>query len=143
MKPLFVLFVAALSTLPATAPASKDTEAPKGDKEPPKVATDNKNTLVKAYRDKLKATASTAWPGWEAEKVIDGDVQTSWFSQRGDAAAKGKKPWVMVAFPEDVTVAHVTVLGNREPHWFNGYTILNGMVEFLDADGKQLWVDEN
>ena len=110
---------------------------------PPKVKTDNKNTLVKKYAPRLKVTASTFWPGWEPKKVIDGDVQTSWFSAGGDAAAKGTKPWVAVTFPEDVTVRRVTILGNREPAWFEGYTILTGLVEFLDAGGKRLWVDEN
>src|SRR5437660_1253838 len=112
-------------------------------KEVPKVTTDNKNTLIKAHQGKLKVTASTFWTGWEPEKVIDGDVQTSWFTARGDAAAKGTKPWIAITFPQDVTVTRVTILGNREPNWFEGYTILKGMVEFLDADGKQLWVDEN
>jgi hypothetical protein len=112
-------------------------------KELPKVVTDNKNTLVKAHRGKLMATASSYWPGWEPEKVLDGDVATSWFTARGDAAAKGTKPWITITFPEDVTVTRVTVVGNREPAWFDGYTILTGMVEFLGADGKQLWVDEN
>src|SRR5262245_13794240 len=110
-------------------PAAATQERP-GGKELPKVVTDNKNTLVKAHRDKLKATASTFWPGWEPEKVIDGDVQTSWFTQRGDAAAKGTKPWVMVTFPKDVTVTRVTIVGNREPSWFDGYTIVTGLVEF-------------
>ena len=49
----------------------------------------------------------------------------------------------MVTFPEDVAVTRVTILGNREPSWYDGFTILTGMVEFLDADGKQIWVDEN
>jgi hypothetical protein len=109
----------------------------------PKVVTDNKNTLVKEHRARLKVTASSFWPGWEPAKVIDGNVQTSWFSERGDAAARGKKPWLMVTFPKDVTVARVTILGNREPAWFDGYTIRSGMVEFLDGAGKRLWVDEN
>src|SRR2546430_11383927 len=75
-----------------------------GLKELPKVVTDNKNTLVKDRRAKLKVTASSFWRGWEPDKVIDGDVETSWFTERGDAAAKGTKPWVAVTFPEDVTV---------------------------------------
>ncbi len=112
-------------------------------KELPKVVTDNKNTLIKAHREKLKVTASSFYPGWEPEKVIDDTVETSWFSASGDAAAKGKKPWVTITFPEDVKVTRVTIVGNREPSWFEGYTILTGMVEFLDADGKQLWVEEN
>jgi hypothetical protein len=109
----------------------------------PKVITDNKNTLVKKHRDELKVTASSFWVGWEPAKAIDGDLETSWFTERGDAAARGKKPWIMVTFPKDVTVTRVTILGNREPNWFDGYTILSGLVEFLDADGKRLWLDEN
>jgi hypothetical protein len=140
---MFLLFIAAAASVLAPTPPSPGPETPKSDKEPPKVVTDNKNTLITAYRKKLTATASTEWPGWEAKKLIDGDVQTSWFSAHGDAAALGKKPWVTVTFPEDVTVARVTILGNREPAWYTGFTILDGMVEFLDADGKQLWVDEN
>jgi hypothetical protein len=146
-NPMKTIFLALLTAaMFALAPAAPPTPAPPpspADKEPPKVASDNKNTLLKAYRGKLEATASTFWPNWKAERIIDGDDKTSWFSAQGDAAAKGKKPWVMVTFPEDVTVTRVTVLGNREPNWSNGYTILSGMVEFLDADGKQLWADEN
>jgi putative intracellular protease/amidase len=112
-------------------------------KEPPKVDTNNANTLLKAHRTNLKVTASSFWTGWEPEKAIDGNVETSWFSARGDAAARGTKPWIMITFPQDVLVTRVTIVGNREPAWFDGYTILTGMVEFLDAGGKQIWVDEN
>jgi hypothetical protein len=112
-------------------------------KDLPKVVTDNKNTLVKEYRKELQVTASSFWPGWAPEKVVDDNVETSWFTQRGDAAAKGTKPWITVTFPEDVTVKRVTIVGNREPSWFEGYTILTGLIEFQDADGKRLWVDEN
>jgi hypothetical protein len=117
---------------------------PKGElKELPPVTTDNKNTLVKKYRDKLKATASTVYPGWPAEKVLDGNVETSWFSATGDTTTKGTKPWVNITFPEDVTVSRVTVLGNREPAWLKGYTILAGSLELLDGDGKRLFYDDN
>jgi hypothetical protein len=112
-------------------------------KELPEAVKGNKNTLVKAYRGKLKVTASTFWPGWEPGKVIDENLETSWFTQRGDAAAKGTKPWVRVTFPEGVTVKRVTVVGNREPAWYDGYTIVSGLIELHDADGKLLWADEN
>ena len=80
--------------------AGQEAAEPKGVKEPPKVVTDNKNTLVKTHRAKLVVSASSFWPGWEPEKVIDDNMETSWFSQRGDAAAKGTKPWVTLTFPE-------------------------------------------
>jgi hypothetical protein len=97
-------------------------------KEDPKVVTDNKNTLLLKYKGKLKFSCSTFWPQWEVEKAFDGNLLTSWFSAKGDAAAFGKKPWVQVTFPEDVTVRRITVLGNREPAWLKGYTILAGSV---------------
>jgi hypothetical protein len=120
-------------------------EQPKKEKpkEPPKVVTENKNTLIKKHRDKLKLSCSTFFNGWPVERIVDGDTKTSWFSAMGDAAAQGTKPWVMIEFPEDVTVSLVTVLGNREEPFAKGYTILSGKVEFLNAEGKVLFADEN
>jgi hypothetical protein len=105
-------------------------------------AAENKNTLVEKHRDKLTVTASTSYQGYGPEKVVDGNVQTSWFSASGDSAAQGKVPWIMVAFPEDVTVQRVNVLGNRDPTYPNGYSVLTGLAEFLDADGKVVWKEE-
>jgi F5/8 type C domain len=103
---------------------------------------ENKNTLVEKYRAKLAVTASSSYQGWGPEKVIDGSKETSWFSATGDAAAHGKMPWIMVTFPDDVTVQRLTVLGNREPSYPTGYSVLTGLAEFLDADGKVLWSEE-
>ena len=64
---------------------------------------------------------------------------TSWFTDRGDAAAFGKKPWIAVDFPQTVTVRRVTLLSNREPPWQIGYTILVGRLELLDSEGKVLF----
>jgi hypothetical protein len=74
---------------------------------------------------------------------VDGELKSSWFSGSNDSAAKGKKPWLQIGFPEDVTVNRVTVLGNRDPQWLNGYTILAGKLELLDKDDKVLWSEEN
>jgi F5/8 type C domain len=112
-------------------------------KEPPKVKTDNKNGLIKKYRDKLELAASTTYPGWGCEKAIDGNLETSWFSNTDDSVAKGKKPWFEVKFPEDVAISRVTVLGNREPSWLKGYTILAGGLELLDKDGKRIHYEDN
>jgi hypothetical protein len=103
---------------------------------------ENKNTLVEKYKEKLTATASTFFQGYPPERVIDGDPKVSWYSATGDSAAQGKSPWIMIAFPEDVTVKRVTVLGNRDPNYPLGYSVLTGLAEFLDADGKVLWKEE-
>lgn len=101
--------------------------------------TDNANSLIKEYRGKLKFSCSSFWPTWGPEKAFDGNPLKSWFTQRGDAAAFGKKPWVAVEFPQTVTVRRVTLLSNREPPWQIGYTILVGRLELLDKEGKVLF----
>ena len=103
----------------------------------------NENTLITLYRDQLKLSASSTWPGWPPEKALDGDPLTSWFSAQDDSAAHGRKTWFQVTFPEDVAVRRVTVLGNREPAWPVGFTILAAGLELLDADGKRLKYEES
>src|SRR5262249_34262231 len=51
-------------------------------------------------------------------------------------------PWVQLEFPSDVPVKRVTIMGNRDPDWLKGYAILEGRIEFLDKDNKQLWKEE-
>jgi hypothetical protein len=119
--------------------ASSGSSADDGEKEPKA----NQNSLVKEYKDKLKLSASTFWPGWPASSAFDGDPKTSWFSAKDDAAAFNKMPWVRVEFPDDVTIRRVTILGNREVAWPTGYTIGVGNIELLDKDGKKLLVQAN
>src|SRR5205807_3265355 len=100
------------------------------------VPPDNKNSLVKEHFKDLKLSASSFWPGWPVENAFDDNIETSWFTAQDDAVAQGTKPWIEVTFPRDVTVRRVTILGNRDPAWLKGYTILSGKVELLDKDSK-------
>src|SRR5688572_24051549 len=106
--------------------------------EPPPVQTDNSNALVLKHHKELELAASTEWVGWPMAYAVDGKVETSWFSAQDDSAAKGKRPWIGMTFPEDVAVKRVTVLGNRDPQWPTGYSILAGRIELCDKDGKVL-----
>jgi hypothetical protein len=54
------------------------------------------------------------------------------------ATVKGTTPWVKLAFPSDVTVKRVTILGNREPQYPKDYSVLAGKLELLDDKGKVL-----
>lgn len=101
--------------------------------------TDNSNSLIEEYRGKLEFSCSSFWPTWGPEKAFDGNVLKSWFTQRGDAAAFGEKPWIAVQFPQAVTVRRVTLISNREPPWQIGYTILVGRLELLDNEGNILY----
>ena len=109
----------------------------------PEVTTDNKNTLVRKYPGRLLLSASSAWDGWPEALAFDDNPHSSWFTAKGDAVAHGTRPWIQVRFPEDVTVKRVSILGNRDPQWLKGYTILAGTIELFDADGKRLAVNEN
>jgi hypothetical protein len=109
----------------------------------PDITTDNKNTLVRKYPGKLLLSASSIWEGWPEALAFDDNPHSSWFTAKGDAVAHGKRPWLQVTFPEDVTVKRVTILGNRDPQWLKGYTILAGTIELLDARGKRLAFNEN
>jgi F5/8 type C domain-containing protein len=102
----------------------------------PPVVTDNKNTLVKRYRTRMRLFASSVWGGWPVENALDGNIESSWFSEHGDAAAMGRSPWLQAVFPENVAVTRVTILGNRDPAWLIGYTILEGRLTVYNARGK-------
>ncbi len=109
----------------------------------PPVTTDNKNTLIKQHREQLRLTASSTWSGWPPANAIDDDIKSSWFSGKNDSAARGKRPWLQVNFPTAVAVRRVTILGNRDPEWLVGFTILAGRVTLTDKDGKVLKEVEN
>ena len=114
-----------------------------GGVEPPPVQTDNSSALVQKHHKELMLSASSEWVGWPMSYVVDGKIETSWFSAQDDSAAKGKRPWIALSFPEDVAVKRVTVLGNRDPQWPTGYSILAGRIELCDKDGKVLHKMEN
>ncbi|MCI0738719.1 MAG: discoidin domain-containing protein [Gemmataceae bacterium] len=109
----------------------------------PEIVTDNKNSLVQKYPGKLLLSASTIWEGWPEALAFDGNPHSSWFTAKGDAVAHGTKPWIQVTFPADVTIKRITILGNRDPRWLKGFTILAGTIELFDASGKKLDFHEN
>jgi len=109
----------------------------------PPVRTDNRNTLVTKYRKQFTLTASSTWGGWPTDNALDGNIESSWFSAQDDSAAMGRKPWIQATFPEDVPVARVTILGNRDPQWLKGYTILSGSITLYDKSGKVLKTETN
>ncbi len=99
----------------------------------------NTNAVVKAHQEKTVASASTEYQNWPASKLIDGDEETSWFSDTNDTATvKGNTPWVKLTLPANVTVKRVTILGNREPNFPTSYSVLAGKLELLDDKGKVL-----
>ncbi len=99
---------------------------------------ENSNWAIKEYASSLNVTCSSNWSGWSAKRLIDGDVNTSWFSAKHDSVAFGSNPWIEVYFPQDLDVKRVSILGNREPRWLNGFAVLCGNLEYFDAKDKKL-----
>lgn len=127
----------ALSTSTVVLPTSPR-PPPEDLTEPPPVATDNRSLLVAAGPDAVTVSASSVYSGWPATNAIDGDVKTSWYSNSNDSAAKGGAPFLQLEFREPVTVRRVTVLGNRDPAFLHGYTILSGRIDVYDARERLL-----
>jgi F5/8 type C domain len=115
--------------------------APAQDVDPP-IKAKNSNEVLKKHGTDLKLTSSSAFDGWPVDKAFDGDPKTSWFSEQDDSAAKGKTPWVEIGFPADTEVKHVTIIGNREPEYPKGFTVLKGKLELLDDKGKVVYSKE-
>ena len=127
-------WLAAILVLPGPALAQDEIQPP--------IKTKNSNALIKEHHKQLQLSSSSSFDGWPESKALDGDPKTSWFSEQDDSVAKGKTPWIELKFPDNVEVKHVTVLGNREPEWLNGYTVLKGKLELIDADGKVVFTKE-
>lgn len=95
----------------------------------------NSNSLIKANLARVSLECSSEYPGWRAERVLDGNAETSWFSITGDSAVHLRRPWIQVNFDEGVTVKRVTLLGNREPRFPAGYSVLCGRLDVLGTNG--------
>jgi hypothetical protein len=104
----------------------------------PEVTTDNKRQLLVAAGAAVVVSASSSYPGWPPSNATDGDIHTSWYSNTNDSAAKGASPFLQLEFPEASTVRRVTILGNRDPAFLKGYTILSGRVELLNREGRAM-----
>jgi len=128
---LFLVLVCRAYAPPPKAAPALDTSKP------------NSNALLKAHKDNVTASASTTYNGYSANSLIDGDEQSTWYSESNDTATvKGNTPWVKIAFPTDVMVRRVTVLGSRDPNYPSGYFVLAGKLELLDEKGKVLFTKE-
>ncbi len=85
----------------------------------------------------VTVTASSAFSGKPASRVLDGSLQTSWFTQVGDAANLRTTPFIELALPSDIALAQIRVTGNRESP--NGFDFLAGFFYAYDAAGNVLF----
>ena len=81
--------------------------------------------------------ASSFSPVSPPERVIDGDLQTSWFTQGGDAANLGTSPFIEVVLPQDANLAQIRLFGNRERP--NVLDFFAGVLTAFDGAGSELF----
>jgi hypothetical protein len=127
-------FIPICLTAVSAAPVPKDVRL--------RLGQENSNALIKSHRAALRVDASSDWQNWPVSHAFDNELKTTWFSGSGDAPMNNATPWIRVIFPQDVFVRRITILGNRDPQYPNGYFILEGRIELLDRDGKVLAVKE-
>lgn len=72
-----------------------------------------------------------------AQRAIDGDLRTSWFTNHGDAANLGGSPFFEMVFPRDVTVSELRMFGNRQLS--ASIHFLAGVFQLSAADGTVLF----
>lgn len=71
---------------------------------------------------------------WAKSRLIDGNLNTSWFTAVNDAANLGKSPYIEVIFPQPVNIKGVNLKGNRE--YQNGYDIFEGILIVNSQSGS-------
>jgi F5/8 type C domain len=101
----------------------------------------NSNAVIARFlMADLQFTTNSHYGGgaYPVSSLFDGNMQNAWYSNSGDGATRARQPWVMVTFPQDVTVRRVTVYGTRDPGWQSGYRVKGGRIELLTAAGEVL-----
>lgn len=113
-------------------PAASNVAAPTRKPPPAVVARDASPPLAG------EPSASSTYSGWPMTNALDGDEKTSWYSGQDDSVAKGKSPFFQLTFPEPRSLRRVSVLGNRDPAYFDGFGILRAQLDVFDASGRLL-----
>ncbi len=127
------------SSAPSAAPAPSGEEqapaAPSASTEPEAELPPKPAATLPLYA-RATVEVSSSYPGWPASNAVDGSEETSWYSGSNDSVAQGRKPFYQLTFKEPTPVRTVTILGNRDPAFLNGYAILEGQLDVFDASGR-------
>ncbi|MGL4424182.1 MAG: discoidin domain-containing protein [Gemmataceae bacterium] len=98
--------------------------------------------LFAKFHETVEVECDSMWQGqWGINSAFDGIDTTSWFSLGRGGPVKGgptNPSWLVVRFPEDVTVTKVTVKGIRETGWREGYNIHQAKFEFFNDDNEKI-----
>ncbi|HYR16508.1 MAG TPA: Ig-like domain-containing protein, partial [Mycobacterium sp.] len=93
--------------------------------------------LVRLLRPPILKVSSSFLNLVPADRAVDGDLNTSWFTDTGDAANLGASPFFEVGIRQAVTVTELRMFGNRESA--NGRDFFAGIFQLFAADGTVLF----
>jgi hypothetical protein len=80
---------------------------------------------------------SSSFPGFGPARAIDGNLLTSWFTARGDAANLGTVPFYEAILPTDAVVSRINMFGNRQ--FPRGFDFFAGRFELFDPNNALLF----
>ncbi len=83
------------------------------------------------------ANASSSFSGRPPERAIDGNLNTSWFTDVGDAANLGTSPFLEILIPVAATITQLRMFGNRE--FADGFDFFAGTFQLFAANGSVLF----
>ena len=80
---------------------------------------------------------SSSFSSFGPERIVDGDLNTSWFTASGDAVNQGTTPFLEIILPGDAAVNELRMFGNRE--FANGFDFFAGIFQLFDNNGIELF----
>jgi len=84
-----------------------------------------------------QVNASSFSAGSPPTLAIDGNSLTSWFTAPGDAANNRTVPFIEVILPQDVNVAQIRLVGNRQNP--DGFDFFAGIFQAFNAAGTEIF----
>ena len=80
----------------------------------------------------VSTNVSSSSTSFGADRVLDGNLNTSWFTAPGDAFNRGSNPFFEVILPGDALVTELRMFGNRQSP--NGFDFFSGTFQMFDAN---------
>ena len=82
-------------------------------------------------------TVSSFTTGFPGALAVDEDLNTSWFTDNGDAANQGAQPSIALTLPSVLKVSKLRLFGNRTTP--DGSDFLQGTVQGFDGNGIEVF----
>ena len=90
-----------------------------------------------AFLTESVINTSSALAGFPKENAVDGDLNTSWFANTGDAANQGTTPFIQVTLPFSTKVSKIKLFGNRTNP--DGFDFIQGIIHGFDENDVEIF----